>query len=68
MAVAHEPTSLGILREEVSRRGANAPMRDPIPSDFEQHVRTYRAFLRTVAIVIAHVAFILAVMYIFLVR
>lgn len=68
MAVAHEPTSLGILSEEVSRRDANTRTRDPTPADFEQHLRTYRAFLRTVAIFIAHVAVILALMYIFLVR
>jgi hypothetical protein len=68
MAHAHEPSSFEILREEGSRREGNGQTREPVPSDFEQHVRTYRTFLRTVAIFVAHVAVLLALMYIFLVR
>ena len=49
------------------RRGATEAAAVP-SQEFEEHVRTYRSFLRGVVLFVAHVAVILVVMAFVLVR
>lgn len=59
MDIAHNPTSIGILQDEGDRRAAAVPGRSFNPSDFDDHIRTYKGFLRVGFIFIAHIAVVL---------
>ena len=67
MAAMQDPTSLDVLETEGYRRGATEAAAVP-SQEFEEHVRTYRSFLRGAVLFVAHVAVILLVMAFFLVR
>lgn len=61
-------SSFGILEREGELRGASEPPGFvPDRADFDEHIRTYRAFKKIVLIVIAHLAVLLALMAYFLV-
>ncbi|HVZ05639.1 aa3-type cytochrome c oxidase subunit IV [Hyphomicrobium sp.] len=61
-------TSFGILEREGELRGASEPSGYvPDRADFDEHIRTYRAFKKILLIAIAHIAVLLALMGFFLV-
>lgn len=63
-----EPTSIDLIRAESDRRYAADPRAFPNAAEFDEHLQTYRIFLRWVALFVAHVAVILALLAFFLVR
>ncbi|WP_197077538.1 aa3-type cytochrome c oxidase subunit IV [Hyphomicrobium sp. 99] len=60
MAVTSNPTALEMLEEEgIERAAVEKQPYAPTVQEFENHVRTYRDFIRGVTIFVAHVAVIL---------
>ncbi len=64
MAQLHEPTSVELLTAEGERRAADGASHFT-QADFDDHIATYRAFLRWGVIFVAHVAVILIGLAIF---
>jgi len=59
---------MDLLRAEGDRRGLVDPKTSPNAAEFDEHVSTYRNFLRWAGLFVAHVAVILALLAFFLVR
>jgi hypothetical protein len=67
MAATRDPTALEMLEEEgIEHAAVEQQPYAPDIKEFEHHIRTYRDFVRGVAIFVAHVAVILiALLYFF---
>jgi hypothetical protein len=59
MEPASAPTSLDVLQTEGDRRAAAKPGRSFDPSDFDDHIQTYKGFVRGIFLFVAHMAVIL---------